>query len=303
MATDHEAQAAPGLATRCGVVAIAGRANVGKSSLLNAIAGSKVSIVSPNPQTTRLAVRAVLTRGDAQAVFVDTPGLHKPKTALGQHLNRTALGLAEEADLVTMVVDGKAGAGGGDSFVLERLARRDFLVLNKLDLMDRAEVAKQLDAVSSWGFEEYFPVSAKTGQGVPELADALLARLGQGPFLYPSTGDAGDGTAGVRVLVDTDERQWVAELVREQLLAIMGDELPYSIACQVTDWEWPFVRCEIWVERPSQMGIVIGRGGSVLKKVGTAVRAQLPPGTYLELRARVRRGWQDKPEALARLGL
>jgi len=295
--------------SRCGVVAIAGRANVGKSTLLNAIAGTKVSIVSGKPQTTRSAVRAVLTRGLAQAVLVDTPGLHKPKTALGQHLNRTALSLAEEADLVLLVVDGRAGAGGGDRFVAQRLARRDFLVLNKLDAMTPAQVLEQLATVSSWGFEEYFPVSARTGKGVGELVDALLARLQEGPFLYPAPGGASQAgsaagpEAGTSVVRDMDERQWVAELVREQLLAAMGDELPYSIACQVTDWDWPFVRCEIWVERPSQKAIVIGKGGSVLKHVGTAVRAQLPPGTYLELRARVRPGWQSKPDALARLGL
>lgn len=297
--------AGPDVATRCGVVAIAGRANVGKSTLLNAIAGSKVSIVSPKAQTTRLPVRAVLTRGEAQAVFVDTPGLHKPKSALGQHLNRTALGLAQDADLVVLVVDGKAGVGRGDYFVAEKLARRDFLVLNKLDVMKKAEVLKQLDAVSAWGFEEYFPVSAKTGEGIAELAETLLSKLKEGPFLYPSPEPAAATAplAGASVWVGTDERQWVAELVREQLLALMSDELPYSVACQVTDWDWPFVRCEIWVERPSQMGIVIGKGGSVLKRVGTAVRSQLPPGTYLELRARVRPGWQDKPEALGRLGL
>jgi GTP-binding protein Era len=297
----------PGAPTRCGVVAIAGRANVGKSTLLNCIAGRKVSIVSPRPQTTRFAVRAVLTRAEAQAVFVDTPGLHKPKSALGQHLNRSALAMADDADLVMLVVDGKAGAGRGDYFVAERLARRDFLVLNKVDLMKRAQVLGQLSAVSSWGFEEYFAVSAQTGEGVDELAAALLARLGEGPWLFPGPGEGGaappSGIAGASVLVSTDERQWVAELVREQLLAIMGDELPYSIACEVTDWDWPFVRCEIWVERRSQMGIVIGKGGSVLKRVGTQVRAQLPPGTYLELRARVRPNWQAKPEALARLGL
>jgi GTP-binding protein Era len=332
---------------RCGVVALAGRANVGKSTLLNGMIGRKVSIVSDKPQTTRAPVRAVLTSGHAQAVFIDTPGLHKPRTLLGQRVNRAALDAVEDVDVVMLVVDGRAGVGGGDRFVADRLSRRDICVLNKTDGTRREDVLSQLTALGEWGFDEYFAVSARTGAGVGRLVEALLRRLPEGPMLYPadsmggpgreaddSAGTAhqggrgggggrssrpgGRGPAGpplpgahpspaaddeVLFVRDMGEAEWVAELVREQLLAITRDELPYSIACQVTEWEWPYVRCEVLVERDSQKGIVIGHGGQVLKRVGTAVRAQLPPGTYLDLSVRVVRDWQHKPEMLKRLGL
>jgi GTPase len=271
-----------------------GRANVGKSTLLNAMVGRKVSIVSDKPQTTRGPVRAVLTIDGAQAVFIDTPGLHKPRTLLGQRLNRTALGALEGVDVIAQVVDGRGGAGGGDLFVAEHLPARHICIVNKVDGMSRGAVLAQLKAVGEWGFEEYFAVSARTGAGVPGLVASLLGRLPPGPPLYP---------VGEELVADVDERAWVAELVREQLLAVARDELPYSIACRVTEWDWPHIRCEILVERESQKGIVIGQGGLVLKRVGTAVRAQLPPGAYVELTVRVARDWQQKPETLGRLGL
>ena len=283
---------------------LVGRANVGKSSLLNTMMGRKVSIVSDKPQTTRGALRAVLSTGTAQIVFVDTPGLHKPRTLLGQRLNRTALNAVEGVDAVVLVVDGKSGVGGGDRFVADRLvpADRHVCVVNKIDGMPRAGVIAQLQAVEEWGFDEYFAVSARSGAGVAELVAALARRLPEGPYLYPAgAGDAGEG--GRTALGEADERQWLSELVREQLLAVTREELPYSIACQVTDWDWPYLRCEILVERDSQKGIVIGHGGAVLKKVGTAVRAQLPAGAYVELSVRVSQDWQRKPEILDRLGL
>lgn len=290
--------------TRCGVVALAGRANVGKSTLLNAMVGEKVSIVSDKVQTTRSPVRAVLTVGDAQAVFVDTPGLHKPRTLLGKRLNRTALDALDHVDVTLFVVDGEAGVGRGDQFVAERLGRRDICVLNKTDRASRAAVLKQLTDLGEWGFDEYFAVSARTGDGVAALVRELLARLPEGPVLYPLVSSPGGPGAGTPAPVrDMGDAEWVAELVREQLLAHTREELPYSIACQVTEWEWPYVRCEILVERESQKGMVIGHGGQLLKRVGTDVRAQLPPGTYLELAVRVARDWQHKPEMLNRLGL
>jgi GTP-binding protein Era len=280
---------------------------VGKSSLVNTMMGRKVSIVSDKPQTTRGAVRAVLSTGAGQIVFVDTPGLHKPRTLLGQRLNRTALNAVEGVDAVVLVVDGKSGVGGGDRFVADRLGAPDrhVCVVNKIDGMPRAGVVAQLQAVGEWGFDEYFAVSARTGAGVAELVAALVRRLPEGPPLYPAgpAGPAGAAPGPGAAMGEADERQWLSELVREQLLAVTREELPYSIACQVTEWEWPYLRCEILVERDSQKGIVIGHGGAVLKKVGTAVRAQLPPGAYVELSVRVSQDWQRKPEILDRLGL
>jgi GTP-binding protein Era len=301
---------------RSGLVALAGRANVGKSTLVNAMVGTKVSIVSDKPQTTRGPARAVLSTERAQVVLVDTPGLHKPRSLLGQRLNRTAIGALEGVEVVVMVVDGKAGVGGGDRFVAGLLGQRHVCVVNKIDGMRRAAVLAQLQAVAGWGFDEYFAVSARSGTGVSDLLGALVRRLPEGPPLYPvdrgrDAGTAGLGPSGPRVATpgrgvvirDMGEPAWVAELVREQLLALAHDELPYSIACRVTEWDWPYVRCEILVERESQKGIVIGRAGSVLGRVGAAVRAQLPPGTYLDLSVRVARDWQREPKMLGRLGL
>ncbi len=298
---------------RCGLVVLAGRANVGKSTLLNAMSGDKVSIVSDKPQTTRSVVRAVLSTPDAQAVFMDTPGLHKPRTPLGQRLNRTAVGALDDVDVVVMVVDGRPGAGRGDEFVVSQLPRRQVCVVNKVDGLARPSVLRQLAIVGEWGFEDYFAVSARSGAGVAELVEHLLARLPVGPPLFPvpaelsgravGPGAPATGSSAAAAWRDMDDAQWVAELVREQLLALARDELPYSIACRVTEWAWPYVRCEVLVERPSQKAIVIGHAGSVLKKVGMAVRSQMPDGAYLDLTVRVAREWQRRSDVLDRLGL
>jgi GTP-binding protein Era len=185
-------------AFRSGIVAVAGRANVGKSTLVNTIVGQKVSIVSDKPQTTRNAVRGVLSLDEGQLVFVDTPGLHKPRTLLGRQLNRTALGAVTGVDLVVFVIDGKAGLGRGDRFVADEVGARDICVLNKVDGVSRVAVMRQLQALAEWGFEEYFAVSARTGAGVDDLVKALMSRMPEGPALYPDevAGDKASGTAG-----------------------------------------------------------------------------------------------------------
>jgi len=160
-----------------------------------------------------------------------------------------------------------------------------------VDAASRANVLTQLERAGELDFAEYFPVSARTGEGVDELVGAGVARLPDGPMYYPK-----------ETVTDVPEAFWVAELVREQLLAVAREELPHSLACRVTEWEWPRVRCEILVERESQKGIVIGKGGEVLKKVGTAVREQLPDGAYIELFVKVDKDWQRRPKALDRLG-
>ena len=187
----------------------------------------------------------------------------------------------------------------------DRLAPSDrhVCVVNKIDGMARAAVLAQLQAVGEWGFEEYFAVSARTGAGVGELVAALVRGSPKDRPSTPEVHGQSPGTTPGRPPPEADQRQWLSELVREQLLAVTREELPYSIACQVTEWDWPYLRCEILVERGSQKGMVIGHGGAVLKKVGTAVRAQLPPGAYVELSVRVAQDWQRKPEMLDRLGL
>jgi GTP-binding protein Era len=314
---------------RSGFVAVVGRPNVGKSTLVNSMVGTKVSIVSPRPNTTRSQVRGVLNRPDAQVVFVDTPGLHKPRTALGARMNESATSSLDDVDAVVALVEATGAVGPGDRMVLAhsvervramaRAAARTvelgggdpdavgrptlMVVVNKIDKVGGDGVLGHLTRVSAVVGEldaesggdpvpvEYFPLSASTGAGVPGLVDSLVACLPEGPQYYP------DG-----MVTDVAEAFWVADLVREELLHRVADELPHSIACRVTEWEWPRVRCEILVERDSQKGIVIGKGGATLKEVGTAVRRQMEPGAYLELFVRVEKRWQQREDSLDRLG-
>jgi GTPase len=276
---------------KSGFVTFVGRPNVGKSTLLNRILGTKVSIVSDKPQTTRTQVRGVLNRPGAQVVFVDTPGIHKPRTTLGERLNASASDAIGGVDIVCLVIDATAPIGRGDDFVAARVPKDALLVLNKVDAASRDQILAQLARAGEWDLAEYFPVSARTGDGVDALVERITELLPEGPQYYP------DG-----MVTDVPEAFRVAELVREQLLAHTHDELPHSIATQVTEWEWPRIRCEILVERDSQKGIAIGKGGAMLKKVGTAVREQLPPGAYLELHVKVDPDWQRRTKALDRLG-
>ena len=269
-----------------------GRPNVGKSTLVNRLLGQKVTIVSDKPQTTRTEVRGVLTRPGVQAVFCDTPGIHKPRTLLGERLNHTARAALADMDVVLFLVEADGPVGRGDAFIADRLPKdRTVLVVNKVDRVGRDQIAEQLIAASAFGFDAYFPISARDGEGVDALRAHVLDRLPEGPQYYPDD-----------MVTDVPEAFWVAELVREQLLAVVKEELPHSIATRVTEWEWPRVRCEILVERDSQKGIVIGKKGAVLKEVGTAARAQMPEGAFLELVVRVDKGWQRRPKALDRLG-
>lgn len=276
---------------RSGFVTLVGRPNVGKSTLVNQILGQKVSIVSDKPQTTRHQIRGVLNTPEAQAVFVDTPGIHRPRTLMGQRLNDTATTALDGIDVACLLIEANAALGPGDRFIAERLPASSVLVLNKIDGAPPERVMAQLAAASELGFAEYFPISARTGKGVDALVEYLLSRLPEGPRWYP-----GDEVS------DVPEPFMVAELVREQLLAVTREELPHSIATRVTEWEWPRVRVEIIVERDSQKGIVIGKAGSVLKEVGTRVRRQMPPGAYLELHVTVDKDWQSKAASLERLG-
>ncbi len=309
---------------RSGFVAVVGRPNVGKSTLVNAMVGTKVAITSPRPNTTRHRILGVLHEPDAQVVFVDTPGIHRPRSTLGSRLNDTATDALGDVDAIVVVVDATAAIGPGDRTVLERALRQMhrsheaggvaddaaphegtpglIVAANKVDRATRAQVVERLaqahDAVAALGGPvdgsdavEYFPVSARSGRGVAELRAHLVERLPEGPPYFPTD-----------VVTDTPEALWVAELVREQLLAKTRDELPHAITCRVTEWEGPHLRVEIIVERDSQKAIVIGKGGEVLKAVGTTVRQALPEGTYLDLHVTVERRWQNRAEMLDRFG-
>ena len=277
---------------RSGFATLVGRPNVGKSTLLNTILGTKVSITSRVAQTTRNQIRGVLNRPEAQVVFVDTPGIHKPRTLLGERLNDSAEDALGGVDLTLFVVDATAPVGRGDQFVAAMVPPRSICVVNKTDRAGREAVLLQLQAVAGIVPEgDFFPVSARTGEGVEMLVDAIVERMPEGPQLYPDD-----------MVTDVPEAFWVAELVREQLFAVLHDEVPHSVACRVTEWEWPHIRCEILVERDSQKGIVIGKGGEILKRVGSLARAQLPEGAYLDLFVKVEKNWQSRPKALEQLG-
>ena len=279
---------------RSGFVSLVGRPNVGKSTLLNRILGEKVSITAATPNTTRTRVRGVLDGDGYQAVFVDTPGIHKPRTALGTRLNETATGSLTDVDLAVLVLDAAAPVGPGDRFVAARLPSDAVVVVNKVDRATPTAVLDQLArARDELGLAaaDYFPVSARTGAGIDELLAHLVGRLPEGPRYFP------EGTRR-----EAPEHVFVAELVREQLLRHARQELPHSIACRVTEWDWPYIRCEILVERDSQKAIVIGQGGALLKAAGIATRRALPPGAYLDLRVKVEPDWQRRPDVIERLG-
>jgi GTPase len=277
---------------RSGFATLVGRPNVGKSTLLNKILGTKVSITSPVAQTTRNQIRGVLNLPTAQVVFVDTPGIHKPRTLLGERLNDSAEDALGGVDLTLFVVDATAPVGRGDRFVAAMVPQSSLCVVNKIDSAGREAVLLQLQAVARIVPEgDFFPVSGRTGEGVDALVEAIVERMPEGPQLYPDD-----------MVTDVPEAFWVAELVREQLFAVLHDEVPHSVACRVTEWEWPHIRCEILVERDSQKGIVIGKGGEILKRVGSLARSQLPEGAYLELFVKVEKNWQSRPKALEQLG-
>ncbi len=277
---------------RSGFVAIVGRPNVGKSTLLNQILDHKVTIVSDKAQTTRHQIRGVLTTEESQIVFVDTPGISKPRSALGSRLNETADAALSDVDVVCFVIDARSGFGKGDRFLAERLKpQQTVVVVNKIDGLAKDKVLAQLAATADLDYSAYYPVSAWTGKGVAPLVAHLQSRMPKGPLWYPAD-----------VVTDVPEAFVVAELVREQLLHILREELPHSVATRVVEWEWPRVRVEILVERDSQKGIVIGKGGSTLKDVGTRVRRQLPEGTFIELVVNVEKNWQQDRTSIERLG-
>jgi len=291
---------------RSGFVTLVGRPNVGKSTLLNRLVGQKVAIVSDRPQTTRAAIRGVRTTPDSQIVFLDTPGVHKPRTLLGERTNAVARSALAEVDTVCVLIEATNPIGPGDRRVAE-LARQvetpRILVVNKTDKASRAAIAQHLARADQelGEFDAYVALSARTGENVDALLGELEARLPEGPRYFPDD-----------VVTDQPETFLAAELVREQLLRVARDELPHSIAVTAdtdedeTRDDLLFLKITVRVERESQKGIVIGRGGEVLKAAGTEARRELEAllGTHvhLEIRVRVDRDWQRRPHALDRLG-
>lgn len=293
-----------GRAFRSGFVAVLGRPNVGKSTLVNALVGEKVSIVTDKPQTTRARIRGVRTTEDHQVVFTDTPGFHKPRTLLGERLNRLVEESTDDVDAVVLVVDAAAGVGRGDQYVAQRrvapVRAVKVCAVNKVDLVKEKALLAQLEAAASLApFDHVVPVSARTGRGLDELIEVLAEALPEGPHYYEPN-----------EVTDQPLELRVAEIVREKALALTREEVPHSVATQVEEIErrggLTRITCLILVERESQKGIVIGKGGAMLKRIGTMAREELEAmlGTkvHLELRVKVQREWQRDPRALTRLG-
>jgi len=297
---------APADATfRSGIVTLVGRPNVGKSTLLNQLVGTKVSIVSDRPQTTRNQIHGVWNGPGTQVVFIDTPGIHKPRTELGRRLNQRSTDAFSAVDVVCFLIDATAPIGAGDRYIANLLAEVDtavILVVNKTDAAPPTEILRQLaGAAGTLGdFAAYVPLSAATGDGTDALLGEITARLPEGPLYYP------DG-----VVTDQPDTFLAAELLREKLLAVAREELPHSLAVTVEEVEERpdllVLRAVVRVERDSQKGMVIGKGGTVIRDAGTAARMELEAllGTkvHLETHVKVEKDWQRRPDSLDRLGL
>jgi len=295
-------EAAP---TRSGFVALAGRPNVGKSTLVNAIVGRKVAIVSDKPQTTRRAIRGVATTDDSQLVLVDLPGVQRPRDALTARMQRRVESELADADAALLLVNAIQGIGPGDRFIARLLAGARVPVVvgvNKVDRCSRAEIAATLQAAAELGVgDDFFPISARTGEGLRALVDHLGSLLPAGPFFFPPEERS-----------DQTEEVLLAELVREQVLRRTRQEVPHAVEVEVEEIEQRradliAVRAVIWVEADSQKGILIGAGGRMIRAIGTAARRELERElghrVHLDLAVRVRRAWRSDDRLLDRLGI
>ncbi|HEX8067738.1 MAG TPA: GTPase Era [Thermoleophilaceae bacterium] len=293
------------MSTRSGFVSLAGRPNAGKSTLLNRLVGEKVAIVSDRSQTTRRAIRGVATGDDWQLVLVDLPGVQRPRDPLTERMQRRMERELAESDAALLVLNGAQGVGPGDRFIARAIAGAAapcVIAVNKVDVLDRAQVLAALEAAAELELDaEVFPVSALRGAGVPELVEALVALLPDGPFLYPP----GERT-------DLPERVRMAELIREQALNRTRDELPHAVEVELDELEERddgllVVTARLWAETESQKAILIGRGGSMVRAVGTAARREIEALTgrrvHLDLSVKVRRGWRRDEALLDRLGI
>ena len=287
---------------RSGFVSVVGRPNVGKSTLVNRLVGSKVSITSKRPQTTRNAIRGVVHGEGFQIVLVDTPGLHKPRNELGTRLNSLVYGSLTDAEAAIFVIDATMPIGPGDRLIAERLTEAGvvaFVVVNKVDIANRAQVVTQLTEAAEWDFDHYYPVSAESGEGVDALVAGVVDVLPEGPEYYPAS-----------MFTDQPERLVIAEIVREKFLDRLRQELPHALIVHIEDIDTgdgiTTIHADVIVERDSQKGIVIGRRGEMLRLVGTEARIELESilgsKVNLQLRVRVESDWQRKPQLLDRLG-
>lgn len=288
---------------KSGFVSIIGRPNSGKSTLLNYFVGSKVAIISDKPQTTRNKVQGVCTLENAQLIFIDTPGVHKPKNKLGEFMVNTATRALHEVDVILHIIDASVQIGPGEQYIMNILKYIDtevFLVINKIDLVNRGVVAEKIQSMSSkFNFTEVVPVSAVTGENMQTLLNVLISYLPEGPQYFP-----GD------MITDRPEQFIISEFIREQVFANTEEEIPYTTAVQIEEIEEKngmfYVRATIYTERSSQKGIIIGKNGQKLKKIGAAARQEienlLGSRVYLDLWVKMRKDWRRQDLSLRQFG-
>jgi GTPase len=291
--------------TRSGFVALAGRPNAGKSTLVNRIVGGKVAIVSDKPQTTRREIRGIATGPDWQLVLVDLPGVQRPRDALTERMQRRVERVLADSDAALFVLNGEQQIGPGDRFIaaaIEKAGIPAVTALNKVDRLNRPRTVTALDAAAGLGVNgEIFPISARSGAGIEPLVAHLASLLPEGPFLYPPDEQS-----------DQSEQLRIAELVREQVLLRTREELPHAVEVEIDEIEERedgllVIRARVWAETDSQKGILVGAGGRMVKAIGTAARREierlLDRRVHLELHVRVRKGWRRDEALLDRLGI
>ncbi|MBR4903787.1 MAG: GTPase Era [Selenomonadaceae bacterium] len=290
---------------KSGFVAVIGRPNVGKSTLINKIIGQKIAITSDKPQTTRSRIQCILTQDDAQIIFLDTPGIHKPKFKLGEYMLKAAEGTLKEVDAIFFVTDATEKFGGGEKYILERLSSTTkpvILVVNKVDLIEREKLLPIIAEYSTRrDFAAVVPISATEGTNVNDLINEAKKFLPEGVQYYPAD-----------MITDQPERLIIAELIREKILHATQDEVPHSIAVDLEEFTprdngTIFIRATVYVERDSQKGILIGKGGAMLKTVGKEARPEiemlLGSKVFLDLWVKVKRDWRNSVGALQSFGL
>ncbi len=290
---------------KSGFVGIIGRTNVGKSTLVNNLVQQKVAIISPKPQTTRRRIRCVVNRDNYQMIFIDAPGIHKPRDRLGERLNAAALGFLEEMDVILFMVEASGTIGKGDRFISEKLKsinRSKILVINKIDLIDEDDIERKISKAEKLGiFEEIIPISAKYNKNLAQLLETLSHFLPYGQPYFPED-----------MLTDQHPKIWVSEIIREKALENLREEVPHSIAVEVEkmekrkDKDIIDLEAIIYVERNSQKGIVIGKNGSMLKRIGSSARKEielfLGIKVFMRLWVKVKKDWRKDESSIKRFG-
>ncbi len=291
---------------RSGFATIVGRPNVGKSTLVNALVGQKIAITSDKPQTTRNSIRGVVTGPGYQVILIDTPGIHKPRHLLGEYMVKTALDTLNEVDVVIFMVDGPAGMGAGDLFIMDYLREirvPKFLLINKVDISDGSGMNRNIKAINKSGiaFQEVLPISALTGENLDLFMEKIVELLPPGPPYYPED-----------MITDHPEEFIIAEIIREKAILLLEEEVPHSVAVKIRevtpkeDGQLLYVSADICVERDSQQGILIGKGGSMIKEIGRLSREELEKimgsKMYIDLKVTVEKGWRRRSNVLRSLG-